>query len=203
MCGAPWTGRRPQVAPSFLCCVEHIPWAGALPLADVHFYSLLASASLCLRKTGDSTALKSALGISISIENNIAFRLRSAFFISASPSLRHGTARPRSPRVCALDRCRKRRETETSSGASDEAPERARKDTPKEAKLHYKGSILFMRVFFMRAFPVKFLRLPSDASHVRRRVVATSATLRSRAGNLFAVAILGCPHFALAGNIIP
>ena len=54
------------------------------------------------------------------------------------------------------------RKTETSSDASDEAPERARKDAPKEAKLHYEGSCPFFCVF-----PVKFLRLPSDASHVR------------------------------------
>lgn len=60
-------------------------------------------------------------------------------------------------------RHRKRRKTKTSSDASREAPERARKDTPKEAKLHYEGSCPFFCVF-----PVKFLRLPSDASQVRR-----------------------------------
>ena len=60
-----------------------------------------------------------------------------------------------------LSRHRRVRETETSSDASDEAPERARKDTSEEAKLLLCGSAI------LRAFPVEFLRLPSDASHVR------------------------------------
>ena len=46
--------------------------------------------------------------------------------------------------VCALFRHRRGRKTETSSDASDEAPERARNDAPKEVKLH-EGSILFSR----------------------------------------------------------
>ena len=47
-------------------------------------------------------------------------------------------------RAGALFRHRRGRKTETSSDASDEAPERARNDTPKEVKLH-EGSILFSR----------------------------------------------------------
>ena len=43
-----------------------------------------------------------------------------------------------------LSRYRRGRKTETSSDASDEAPERARNDAPKEVKLH-EGSILFSR----------------------------------------------------------
>ena len=43
-----------------------------------------------------------------------------------------------------LFRHRRGRKTKTSSDASDEAPERARNDTPKEVKLH-EGSILFSR----------------------------------------------------------
>ena len=49
------------------------------------------------------------------------------------------------PGACALFRHRRERKTETSSDASDEAPERARKDAPKEVKLH-EGSILFSRL---------------------------------------------------------
>lgn len=84
----------------------------------------------------------------------------------------------RSPRACALDRYRKRRKTKTSSGASDEAPERARKDTPKEAKLHYEGSHPSLCVF-----PVKFLRLPSDASQVRGSDPAREIYLPPRSGD--------------------
>ena len=52
---------------------------------------------------------------------------------------------PRLPQAFALFRHRKRRKTETSSDASREAPERARKDTPKEVKLH-KGSYPSVRL---------------------------------------------------------
>ena len=45
----------------------------------------------------------------------------------------------------ALFRHRRGRETKTSSDASREAPERARKDTPKEVKLH-KGSYPSVRL---------------------------------------------------------
>ena len=48
------------------------------------------------------------------------------------------------PGLAALSRHRRKRKTETSSDASDEAPERARNDAPKEVKLH-EGSILFSR----------------------------------------------------------
>ena len=59
--------------------------------------------------------------------------------------------------------CRHRRgqKTETSSDASDEAPERAQKDTPKEA------NCIIGQLTLPCVFQVKFLRLPSDASHVR------------------------------------
>lgn len=63
--------------------------------------------------------------------------------------------------LALLFRHRLGRETKTSSDASDEAPERARKDTSEEAKLHLCGSAILC------VFPVEFLRLPSDASHVR------------------------------------
>ena len=49
----------------------------------------------------------------------------------------------------------------TSSDASNEAPERARNDASKEAKLHG------LAVSSSRVIPMKFLRLPFDASHVR------------------------------------
>ena len=52
---------------------------------------------------------------------------------------------PRLPQAFALFRHRKRRKTKTSSDASREAPERARKDTPKEVKLH-KGSYPSVRL---------------------------------------------------------
>ena len=52
--------------------------------------------------------------------------------------------------------------TKTSSNASDEAPERARKDTSEEAKLLLCGSAI------LRVIPMKFLRLSFDASHDRR-----------------------------------
>ena len=55
------------------------------------------------------------------------------------------------------------RETETSSDASDEAPERARKDTPEEARL-----LLTRQCLSCASLQVKFLRLSRDASHVRR-----------------------------------
>jgi len=47
--------------------------------------------------------------------------------------------------------------TNASSDASREAPERAREDTSKEAKLRFQGSCPFVRL------PVKFLRLSRDA----------------------------------------
>ena len=72
-----------------------------------------------------------------------------------------------------------RRETETSSGASDEAPERALKDATEGGKLHYEGSVLFVRL------SVEFLRLPSDASHVRRIVPAREIYVPPRPGNSF------------------
>ena len=40
-------------------------------------------------------------------------------------------------RIALLSRHRRGRKTETSSDASQEAPERARKDTPKEARLRW------------------------------------------------------------------
>jgi len=43
-------------------------------------------------------------------------------------------------RACALSRHRRKQKTETSSDASDVAPERARKDATKEVKLHCEGS---------------------------------------------------------------
>ena len=56
---------------------------------------------------------------------------------------------------------RRGRETKTSSDASNEAPESARNDTSREAKLHG------LAVSSSRVIPMKFLRLPFDASHVR------------------------------------
>ncbi len=79
-------------------------------------------------------------------------------------SARHPARKDRnraSLRACSPFYNRRGRETKTSSDASDEAPERARKDTSEEAKLHLCGSAILC------AFPVEFLRLPSDASHVR------------------------------------
>ena len=52
---------------------------------------------------------------------------------------------PCSPKAFASSSNRRGRKTKTSSGASDEAPERARKDTPKEVKLH-KGSYPSVRL---------------------------------------------------------
>ena len=73
-----------------------------------------------------------------------------------------GTGWPASfPSGLRPGRHRKRRETKTSSDASNEAPERARNDTSKEAKLHG------LAVSSSRVIPMKFLRLPFDASHVR------------------------------------
>ena len=76
----------------------------------------------------------------------------------------HPTARPFlvSPELAPYFRHRRGRKTKTSSDASDEAPERARKDAPKEAKLRLDTASSFS------VFPAKFLRLSSDASHVRR-----------------------------------
>ena len=69
---------------------------------------------------------------------------------------------PRFPKsLRPLSRHRRGRKTKTSSDASDEAPERAQKDTSKEVKLHW------IAVSSSCAFRVKFLRLSSDASHVR------------------------------------
>ena len=64
--------------------------------------------------------------------------------------------------LALLSRHRRGRKTETPSDASDEAPERAQKDTPKEA------NCIIGQLTLLCVFQVKFLRLPSDASHVRR-----------------------------------
>ena len=84
---------------------------------------------------------------------------------------------PRLPQACALFRHRRGRETKTSSNASREAPERARKDTPKEANCISRAASLLC------VFPVKFLRLSRDASHVRGGDYGCSPP--ARAGNLF------------------
>ena len=42
---------------------------------------------------------------------------------------------------------RRGQKTKTSSDAPQEAPERARKDTPKEVKLHFEGSIPSVRLY--------------------------------------------------------
>ena len=47
----------------------------------------------------------------------------------------------------ALRLNRRGRETKTSSDASQEAPERARKDTPKEVKLQHEGSYPSVRLY--------------------------------------------------------
>ena len=52
---------------------------------------------------------------------------------------------PRLPQACAPLQTSAGRKTKTSSDASREAPERARKDTPKEVKLH-KGSYPSVRL---------------------------------------------------------
>ena len=65
-------------------------------------------------------------------------------------SARHPTRKDRSLaslRACAPFCNRRGRETKTSSDASQEAPERARKDTPKEVKLQYEGSYPSVRLY--------------------------------------------------------
>ena len=109
--------------------------------------------------------------------------------------------------LAPLSRHRRGRKTETSSDASDEAPERARKDAPKEAKLH-EGSILFSRLSgevsqaSIRRFPWpqgRRSRPPPEGSDMS---VASANGHDKRdhpcAGNLFAAAIQGTPLFALA-----
>ncbi len=92
-----------------------------------------------------------------------------------------------------LFRHRRGRKTKTSSDASDEAPERARNDAPKEVKLH-EGSILFSRhsgevsQASIRRFPCPQGRRsrgdrPTSADASARRpyqLVATCATIPAR-----------------------
>ena len=98
-----------------------------------------------------------------------------------------------------LFRHRRGRKTKTSSDASDEAPERARKDAPKEVKLH-ESSILFSRLSgkvsraSIRRFPWPQGRGATSApSPVWSRHARPS--LR---GKSVAAAIRGKPLFALA-----
>lgn len=98
-----------------------------------------------------------------------------------------------------LFRHRRGRKTKTSSDASDEAPERARNDAPKEVKLH-EGSILFSR-HSGEVSQASIRRFPCP----RRRSVSSKPPCRTamerrpyRAGNLFAATIRGTPLFALA-----
>ena len=61
--------------------------------------------------------------------------------------VRGNVPRRASLRACAPFCNRRGRETKTSSDASQEAPERARKDTPKEVKLQYEGSYPSVRLY--------------------------------------------------------
>jgi hypothetical protein len=108
-----------------------------------------------------------------------------------------------------LFRHRRGRKTKTSSDASDEAPERARNDAPKEVKLH-EGSILFSRhsgevsQASIRRFPwPQGRRSRGDRPTVRSRGTRDPTRGRDKrdhpcAGNLSAAAIRGTPLFALA-----
>ncbi len=101
---------------------------------------------------------------------------------------------PRLPKACALFRHRRGRKTETSSDASDEAPERARKDATKEVKLHCEGSHPSLRLSVgvsqasIRRFPCPQGRRsrgdrPTSADASARRpyqLVATCATIPAR-----------------------
>ena len=65
----------------------------------------------------------------------------------SSPSSEPGQQAAFSIEFALLSRHRRGRKTKTSSDASQEAPERARKDTPKEAKLQYEGSYPSVRLY--------------------------------------------------------
>ena len=79
--------------------------------------------------------------------------------------------------VYALFRHRRGRKTETSSDASQEAPERARKDTSEEAKLH-EGSILSLARLHKRSSQAFLRRYP-------KRGGGYGCSPPARAGNLF------------------
>ena len=110
--------------------------------------------------------------------------------------------------LALLSRHRRGRKTKTSSDASDEAPERARNDTPKEVKLH-KGSILFSRhsgevsQASIRRFPWPQGRRSRGDRPIGSDMSVASPNGRDKrdhpcAGNLSAAAIRGTPLFVLA-----
>ena len=66
--------------------------------------------------------------------------------ISCCSGLRTSEHQPSSSSGLRPGRHRKRRKTETSSGASDEAPERARKDAPKEVNCIMRAVTLLLRL---------------------------------------------------------
>ena len=103
--------------------------------------------------------------------------------LSFSPYLTQLELRQSSWERAPLSRHRRGRKTETSSDASQEAPERARKDTPKEVKLH-EGSYPSVRLY-KRSFSGFLATLPMAAGSGGRGAtalptVATSATAPAR-----------------------
>ena len=97
-----------------------------------------------------------------------------------------------SSKLALLYRHRRGRKTETSSDASQEAPERARKDTPEEARLLLGGSAFSVRLY-KRSFSGFLATLPMAAGggHAGRVTLPLrgKSVLPQRFGSL---------HFALA-----
>ncbi len=82
-------------------------------------------------------------------------------------------------RACALFQTSAGRKTKTSSDASQEAPERARKDTPKEVKLQYEGSYPSVRLY-KHSFSGFLATRPMSAGMAARSVIAPYRSPRGK-----------------------